>query len=319
MFGVIYMLGKKLQGMIVVCTMLYARAILGQEVYLVQPSDISSERDAVIESFREDLSFQLNGKSLKIISFNEIGKVDGPEDIVIALGESGLTSVLAAGGSSTVIAALISKYSFDKVQADFLGFERTVAAIYSDPSPLRQLALAKVLYGSDINVGVISSKVQAENVNEIEALAADLNINMKVFFINEKEKLSTFIDMAKGIDVLLLLKDKDLYEVVPLDRILLASYDINNVGVIGYSSGIVRSGGLATTYSSLSDISTSLAQVLQRIERGDNIRSHYPENFNIKINKYVRRSLGLKKILENLAKEEILLISEEANSANLTN
>lgn len=313
------MLGKKLQGMIVVCTMLYARAILGQEVYLVQPSDISSERDAVIESFREDLSFQLNGKSLKIISFNEIGKVDGPEDIVIALGESGLTSVLAAGGSSTVIAALISKYSFDKVQADFLGFERTVAAIYSDPSPLRQLALAKVLYGSDINVGVISSKVQAENVNEIEALAADLNINMKVFFINEKEKLSTFIDMAKGIDVLLLLKDKDLYEVVPLDRILLASYDINNVGVIGYSSGIVRSGGLATTYSSLSDISTSLAQVLQRIERGDNIRSHYPENFNIKINKYVRRSLGLKKILENLAKEEILLISEEANSANLTN
>jgi hypothetical protein len=232
---------------------------------------------------------------VKPISSATAAALNGDSNLIVTLGPEALDEVLSGPGSAPVLAVFVSKISFDSTQVRYKDRDnRQVSAIFSDPDPLKQVALVKALYGPAASSVLISSPTFQTYVTDYQAAADIFNIELRIIDINVISSSSDLILATKDTNSLLLLKDHSLFKKVSLEKVLLSSYDINRQGVIGYSRGLVKNGAAATTYSSVDNIAHSIYLQSNRLSGNQSIKPpHYTESFEVSLNKYVLRSLDL--------------------------
>ncbi|MBX2807164.1 MAG: hypothetical protein KTR20_00900 [Cellvibrionaceae bacterium] len=259
-------------------------------MFITKVQDLSREQHKLVEQFSKKVQQALPHYTLRHIHPEQAGDLLGSENIVIALGSSALQVVNSGKGDSPVIGVFISRSSFESHQAN----TTRSTAVFSNPSPTRQMALIKALLGDGASVGMLHSTAIEQDVDEAVAAAKRLDIEAKVVNFNKKNTAKQVIDAFKSVKTLLLIKDREIFEHMPLETLLVIGYDINNLGMIGYSSGMVENGALATTYTSLDDTVSTIEDFVMAMEKNQRLpRPQYAKHYSVSVNKYVMRSLGI--------------------------
>ncbi|MCG7883680.1 MAG: hypothetical protein N0C91_13425 [Candidatus Thiodiazotropha endolucinida] len=159
---------------------------------------------------------------------------------------------------------------------------------------------------------MIKSSSTEEEVKQAVITAKELGVRMQVADIQRFRNPKLAVDELKGTRTLLLQKDKELFDSIPLDTLLVLAYDLNNLGIIGYSSGVVKNGALATTYTSLDDTVKSVADIIREFDSTGKIPvPDYSEYYSVVVNKYVVRSLDIYERDEDAVKKEVASLLKE--------
>lgn len=281
------------------------------KIYITKEKGLEKQEERLVENFSRQLLNNLRGKESAFLPAKAAGGLKGHDDIVVALGEGALKEVLRGDGNSPVIGVFISRSSYADVLSG-VSSRRKVTAVYSDPSPKRQIALIKALLGEGASVGVIKSSSTEEEVKQAVITAKELGVRMQVADIQRFRNPKLAVDELKGTRTLLLQKDKELFDSIPLDTLLVLAYDLNNLGIIGYSSGVVKNGALATTYTSLDDTVKSVADIIREFDSTGKIPvPDYSEYYSVVVNKYVVRSLDIYERDEDAVKKEVASLLKE--------
>lgn len=282
------------------------------EVYFAEPESFGEQAKRIIATLRLSTTSYLR-HPIKSVSCEVAGNISGLTNLVIALGPRSLDKVLSGSGSAPVIAVFISKTSFESIQAKYKSRNnRLVSAIFSDPDPIRQVALVKALYGPSASAVLVSSPAVQTYMSGYLAAAELFDINLKIVDLREIKSSSDFIRATRRAGALFLLKDQELMERVSLEKILLSSYDINRQGVIGYSRGLVENGGAATTYSSLDNIAHSIYLQSNQLTDSQSVSPpHYTVSFGVSLNKHILRSLNIVNMNEDSVQNKITLMIKE--------
>ena len=212
------------------------------------------------------------------------------DQIIVSLGSEALQQLSKYSDKTPIIAVFISRASFLE-QVKSFPKHRSITAVFSDPSIIKQLALIRALYGGKTRVGYFPDGDDSY-VDKVMNYAQQIGLSIdKLTYTYQTPR-----ELLKNIDVLLLENNKTLFQHISLDDLLYTTYDLNNTGIIGYSSGLVKSGAVATTYHSLDDILNTLGTSLRQFsEAGKLPQPTYPETYQLLSNHYVIRSLGLSK------------------------
>ena len=218
-------------------------------------------------------------------------KTDPNDQIIVSLGSESLQQLLKDTPTIPIIAIFISRASFLEHVKSYPDHS-SITAVFSDPSIIKQLALIRILYGDKIHVGYFANDNDAY-IDEVMDYSRQIGLSIdKLAYKDQTPR----VDLLKNIDVLLLQNNKTLFQHISLDDLLYITYDLNNTGIVGYSSGLVKSGAVATTYHNLDDILNTLDTSLGEFSETGKLHSPtYPETYQLLSNNYVIRSLGLSK------------------------
>lgn len=296
---------------VVLCwSAVFATYASGEEVYIARKKGTEVESGQVIEALSRAFLSALPGSTLKVGYSSD---VTSAEKVVIAVGESALREVIESNTSARIVSAFISKATFESLMGEFPRDRKRVTAVYSDPSPERQLALIRVLLGAGSTVGILTTSQNSGEASLVSKYANRLGLKVLKGQVTADKTLREVFDEMRGAETLLLLRDKHVFEFVDLDDLIREAYDGRGMGVIGYSSVIVNNGGLGTTYSTSEDTAAEVGRAVGDILRqADGGESRYPAKYQIAINKYVVRSLGYRLVNESEITAEISqLVGEE--------
>ena len=214
---------------------------------------------------------------------------DDGDQIIVSLGNESLQWLSQSSFNLSTIAIFINRSSFTEYSRRYFS-DGQITAIFSDPSIFRQLALIRALYGNNTTVGYFVR----DNTGDIDTIvdySRQIGLSIKQL---RYQNQTVAANLVNGIDVLLLQNDRRLFSRISLDDLLYITYDLNNTGIVGYSSGLVKSGAVATTYHGLDDILGALQKSLHHfVKTGSLPTPSYPETYRLLSNKYVIRSLGI--------------------------
>ncbi len=273
---------------------LFALPTWAVDIYFAESNAISNQAKSISSSLKSSTEGVVN-HPIETISSKAASSMGGDSNLIVAIGQEALREVISGQGTAPVVAVFVSKASYEAILFDHKSpINRDVSAVYSDPDPLKQVALTKILYGRSSTSAVIDSPSIRTYIKDYTDAAAQLGVKLIVVNLDEIRSTSDFIRSTKQARSILLLKDQELFRRMPLEKILLSSYDINRQGVIGYSQGLVKNGAAATTFSSLADISTSIANHVDNVEKKLPLdKPDFTATFQVILNKYILRSLDV--------------------------
>ncbi len=280
-------------------------------MYFAIPHDFSPNANQAANSLKSQTEKKLL-KGIESISSKAAASMSGDSNLLIAIGPEALSEVLSGSGNSPVIAVLVSKRSFESIITEAKPTKRSISAIYSDPDPAKQVALAKAIFGLQAKGVLVQSPASEHYLQDFIAAADAYHVNLKIVDLNKINSTENFIELTRSNRILFLIKDPHLFDAVPLEKVLLSSYDINRQGTIGYSRGIVKNGGAATTYSSLADIAESIYQQSRNVDSNKSLAApDFTQSFQVSLNKYVLRSLDIIGLDEDAAHQKVRALMKE--------
>jgi len=217
----------------------------------------------------------------------------GQKSIYVALGQAAVEAIKKLGKEINSINAYLTLEQYRRLKID------DQVTILLDQSLDRYLAFCKLLLQSK-SVGLISEKKINLNRRQI-SLLENQNFELKQYQIDAENKLLPVLrSLLQQNEVLLMLPRQSIYNRDTLKGVLLTSYR-NRIPAISYSPAHVKSGALASIYSSPVDIGRHLAILVNKKLKN---QSHsgpafeFARFYSIATNPRVARALGI-----NLAPE----------------
>ncbi len=268
----------------------YAHAL---DIYIAVPEPIAPGTLKTVNDFKVLTDKEARLWS-ELVSAKTAGKLYGNNNLIIAIGEEALRTILKGPGDSRVIAAFIRRPQYEALVSAKKPLKRKVTAVFSDPSPSRQLALIKVLFGSKASAGIVNTSYMQPFINEYQDAAKHLGVALTVLQQDNLLSVSDLLTKTTGTKTLILNRDPILLKKFPLDDVKHQALDVNRQGLIGFSSGLVKRGGLATTYASLEDtVGTVSLGISYAKTHQDLLPQAYTKGFSIAINQQVSDVLDL--------------------------
>lgn len=215
--------------------------------------------------------------------------------VYVTLGVDALREVLHANLHEPVVAALIPRSALERVLGD-PGRHATgpVAALYLDQPMNRQLDLVRLALPEVRRLGLVlgpeSMAQQASTVAAVRAHGMEAVVGLAVSADNLFAGLKPALEEA---DALLALPDSLVYNSNTVRSILMATYRAR-IPLIGFSPAYVRAGALLCVYSTPAQIAVQTAAMVNALLHGiSGASSQYPQDFSVRVNDSVARSLGL--------------------------
>ncbi|SEE86087.1 ABC transporter substrate-binding protein [Pseudomonas migulae] len=178
-----------------------------------------------------------------------------------------------------------------------------LSLLWSDPSPDRQLRLARILLPQARRVGVLYDTHSEFLLNELRQAAQPLGLEIVTERWDNTNDSRPLQNLLKNSDVLLGLDDPDLYNPKTAKNLLLSSY-ARQTALIGPNAGFVKAGSLTSSYSDQSDWLSILDELLDQ-PPATWPRTHYANRFKVLSNPQVARSLGIEQINEALVAAQL--------------
>lgn len=223
--------------------------------------------------------------------------------VIITLGKNSLQHALQSPVLSQhpIFATLISsrdyfialkQYSSNKNNAPK---QRSISALFSDPSPIYQLKLSTLLMNKP-KIAFIYDEFDQRLQTPITTQAKKLNLPTPLFIALDTNDISKTLKSRAMInaDVILATPNRALYNSSNAKSIIF-SLLARQQALIGYSTGWVNSGALATVYSNQHDIARELTDIIQFIatHNGQLPTAAHPSRVNVKLNSHIARMLGI--------------------------
>ncbi|MFT5398521.1 MAG: putative ABC transport system substrate-binding protein [Gammaproteobacteria bacterium] len=210
-------------------------------------------------------------------------------DLVIALGLTAVEAVNRSRPKARVINAYLTYQQYQR----YTPRQHDISLLLNQPLE-RYLALSHLLPGIK-SIGIIDHQPRRIDQNQARKLRA-FGLELNQYQSSESSKLlPTLRLLLKQNDGLLMLPDQSIYQRASLKGVLLTSYRFRKP-VISYSPAHVKSGALATIYSSPKNIGQHIALVVDRLlsEAKVEIPTFEMARFySVMTNSRVARALGI--------------------------
>jgi ABC-type uncharacterized transport system substrate-binding protein len=233
-------------------------------------------------------------------------------DLLLTVGLRAADSIAKLPQSPPVITTLIPKSAYEH----FLATRKkqhpetfiTSTALYLENPPKRQILLAKILLGDLHSIGILTSQANAKTISNIQAISEKQGLQLKYEIVGASDNLISKLSLLLySSDALLALPDPHIFNRKTIRNILLTTYR-HRSPVIGFSASYVKAGALAAVYSTPNQIAKQAGNILAKTlnSKLKYIPSPvYPDNFSVRINQNVARSLGIAPIDESIAHRKL--------------
>lgn len=222
-----------------------------------------------------------------------IGKPD--TRVFLTLGVEALREVLKANVREPIVAALIPRSALERAISEHgRRSGGALSALYLDQPLGRQLDLLRIALPDAKRVGLVlgpeSLGQQAASTAAIRARGLEPVVGIAV----SAESLFAGLKPAlEDSDALLALPDSLVFNNSTVSSILTATYRAR-IPMVAFSPAYVRAGALLCVYSTPQQMGVQAAGMAHSVLRGGTApASQYPQEFNVRVNDSVARSLGL--------------------------
>jgi ABC-type uncharacterized transport system substrate-binding protein len=264
---------------------------------------VSSDNGAAFQEASESLIQELarNGfarKDIALLSlaeFQDLQTTGADARLIISLGTEAFRQVSARNTNSSVLAALIPRISFERVQQE--GNKKsaaTVSALYLDQPFGRQLDLLRLVLPATRRVGVLWGPESIGQQPLLNAALQARGMESSEGLYSEGRLLIDALRAAlAGVDAVLAVADSNVYNSSTVTNILLTSYRAKTP-VLAFSPSYVKAGALLSVHSTATQAGVQVATMAGHfLQTGNLPANQYPTEFTITANEYVARSLGL--------------------------
>ena len=235
----------------------------------------------------------------KIVMAQELNSASidpGMQNLLVALGQSAVEAIKGFDGRANSINAYLTLEQYNNLEID-----HQVTVLLDQPL-YRYLAFCKLMLGVD-SIGLIEgseTKPKSAEVNTLDEFSLTLNR----YQVDPANKLLPVLrDLLQHNDSLLILPQQSIYNRNTVKGVLLTSYR-SRKPVISYSPAHVKSGAVASIFSSPIDIGRHLALLINQglqNEPGTGSPFQFARFYSITTNSRVAGALGI-----SLPAEQIL-------------
>jgi ABC-type uncharacterized transport system substrate-binding protein len=283
----------------------FARA----DIFIAHQGGPVSEEFA--SQLQQTLGNVLNDK-IHIALSSVVSSIKEGDHVIITLGTSSLIDVSSADSNIPILSILMSRTSVEEWSTNYTqAGSRPIIVMPSTPAPILQTALVTSILGVGSKVSLLYSQNTSAVSDEYQLAADKLGVTLIKQTYNNQLSLSENVLSIPDSDALILQKQTFIKDMDNLSRLFLLAYDKRSMAVLGYSSKVVNSGALATTYFTQENISNALVHHLESRAYSPGLQVLYPAEFNVAYNKYVARSLGIAETTSEQLKSNIMALIRE--------
>lgn len=223
--------------------------------------------------------------SLAAVVRDETSRVPSSVAIRVAIGSEAFRIALRSGDTRPLIASYITSTEFE----DALGGASRpphVTAVFSNPDPLDQVALAEILLGRP-SMGAFDSPA-------VRTMTSRLNdAGVRRIPVRPDRDIDALLRAAQSVDVIIVLPDATVLNPSNINHVVRTLYQRRSV-LIGYSSALTRVGSLAAVYDSSKGIALSLAGIIEEYaEHGVLPEPTFVREISVAFNTQLARSLNI--------------------------
>lgn len=258
---------------------------LEQEVHVLVP-----ERDARVDA----VLAALGGRFRRLTATDDASALRSLERsaVCIAVGPQALERLLVARTPANVVAAYISRQTYEASMSRFASGQPVATAVYAEPDPAHQLELIGTIYRSRVLVAAFVSRSTAEIGRAIESIARQRGLEAHVQQVAEPQALARHVGQLPAEAVILIFPDAALYTPVSLRELIEAGYR-RRLPVIGFSAALVGAGAMASAYADARDIAAQVHEAVASGAVGRWPPPSHPRYWRVAINDKVARSLSV--------------------------
>ncbi len=225
----------------------------------------------------------------RILDLGGLAAESTPGDLYIGLGLPAIEAITSHQPAGKAIYAYLTEEQFRRLERDKRGFY-----VLLDQPLRRYLAFTRYLLEVP-SIGILTDQPIDPDLQRMPILQ-QLDLEISAYQVNADNKLLPVLrQLLRERDALLMLPRQSIYNPESLKGVLLSSYRQRRP-VVSYSPAHVKSGALASIYSSPTDIGRHLAILVRRSLEHEMPREtdfHHARFYTISINRQVARSLGL--------------------------
>ncbi|NOZ54925.1 MAG: hypothetical protein GXP08_17615 [Gammaproteobacteria bacterium] len=276
---------------------------------------VTDRSSGAVAKFVEKLKVSLKNYRIKIIdsvditAIADVIKYTNDRPFYITVGNNALQTLVAKKITTPILATFISESSYRTILNNHN--RKNITAIFSDPDPDYQMKLIKSLYKKPVKVAVILSESTRKKQPLLQQLAKKNDLDIKIINYNSSDNIYKALNNISNADILLAIPDDNIYNHDSIRTIILTTYR-HNQALIGFSSGMVKAGALATIAAELEDIADEISILISNYSKNGKLpAARYYRYFTVKINQHVARSFNvrntdsLKQIIPSIAEQMI--------------
>jgi hypothetical protein len=204
-------------------------------------------------------------------------------NVTVTVGRAAFEQALATQDVRPIVAAYLTSSEFEAALA---GRRRTnITAVFSNPDPRDQAALARALLGRSALVAFDSPATR----HLIQLLPGSVH----AISVPEEQKIDSLLRAADSFDAIIALPDPTLLNRSNINHVVRTLYGRRKV-LIGYSVTLTKVGALASVYVSPEAIARSVGDALtQYASRGTLPRPVFVRDVDVIVNERLARSLNI--------------------------
>jgi ABC-type uncharacterized transport system substrate-binding protein len=272
------------------------KSVWGQDIVVLKSADVGAYNSAV-SSLKEALS-----PGVEIVEYDLQGDLAQgrklgrkiratPARLVVAIGlKAALAAKLEILDIPIISCLVLDPNKYDLVRDNLTGVSLRI--------PIQtQFALIRNLVPDSKRIGVLFDPTKTERtITQATALAKKQGLELVSRPVTSPQDVpATLRAMQSNIDVLWLIPDSTVLTEDSLEFLLRTTSEAR-VPVVGFSSGLVRSGALAGLYINYSEVGKQVAGLAQKILQGQSIPQGTvlpPEHVSLAINKQIAEYFGI--------------------------
>ncbi|PVY78114.1 hypothetical protein C8D92_102150 [Tamilnaduibacter salinus] len=231
------------------------------------------------------------GTRFEVRPYDEDQTSDSPAQPVVTLDANALDRVLDHSSSAPVLALMLTRRQFERRAQTT---DRPLTAIFGNPPLIRQALLGREILPQSSRVAVLAQSGRAGQYEGLLERLRHYDMEAEVFTVSGPDRLVATLNRALQYgDFLLGTTDPAIYNRQTIKPILLTTYRNSRI-LIGPEKAFVRAGALASTYTSMKTYARIAATRLREWgAQGGMGDSDYPDDFLIRYNRQVARSLNI--------------------------
>lgn len=250
--------------------------------------------NALLQSIDSDIALVTEQKIINDYEFHQ-----GPTyHLIVAIGTRATQKTLQNCVQEPVLSIFIPQSTFQSLVENrpTCPANPTVSAVYLDQPLSRSIDLALQLNPSAQSLGVVLGPASENQLLTVSQLAQQRGLSLQYAVIsNQDNPIAVLRPLVEKSDLILPLPDQGPINRAVAKWILSLSFQ-NKTPVIGFSRAYTEAGAIASVFSSPENIGEHAASLISDWRKfGDATiwMSQFPQDFTLKINDIVSKSLGI--------------------------
>ncbi len=283
-----------------VCCLFGASIVWAQGKVVILLSEYTRPHLEVLESFKTLLD-----RDAEVSSIGIDDALPNDATLLVTVGLRATERVVRANMNTPVLVTLLPRSSFEQLTKGGRASSR-FSALFMDVAPRRQLAFVRVLLPEAKRVALLTGPVSHGDVVDYSAQAKELGFSSAVGQVKDSSELYPALQkVLPDADLLLALPDPTVYNSRTIQDILLTTYRAR-VPLIGLSAAYVKAGALGAVFATPLQMGRQAVDIARQVLAGRPLPApQYPKEFDVAVNAYVARSLGLTILDEASLKERL--------------